>query len=181
MKPISTTYAGYNFRSRLEARWAVFFDSLGIPYTYEAEGYDLSGLRYLPDFVIHPATNPVYCEIKPPGAPTFNEHEKARKLSHESGHAVYILCGDPYAVLVSGVSVAWGYRGVSIGRDAGDSLARVLIPGYSRQVIEAAANAARAARFEHGETPRAVPVIPSKPNRVYDGPVIDYVSLKERL
>ena len=30
VKPIETTYNGYKFRSRLEARWAVFFDSAEI-------------------------------------------------------------------------------------------------------------------------------------------------------
>lgn len=50
-KIIETFYNGYRFRSRLEARWAVFFDTLGLPYEYEKEGYDLgNGLRYLPDF-----------------------------------------------------------------------------------------------------------------------------------
>jgi len=41
MKPIETVYKGYCFRSRLEARWAVFFDALGIKYYYEHEGFDL--------------------------------------------------------------------------------------------------------------------------------------------
>ena len=50
-KAIETEYNGYRFRSRLEARWAVFFDALGIDYEYEPEGYELpSGKRYLPDF-----------------------------------------------------------------------------------------------------------------------------------
>lgn len=30
MKAIETRYKGYRFRSRLEARWAVFFDALGL-------------------------------------------------------------------------------------------------------------------------------------------------------
>lgn len=51
IKPIETLYNGYRFRSRLEARWAVFFDALGIKYEYEKEGYDLGELGwYLPDF-----------------------------------------------------------------------------------------------------------------------------------
>lgn len=51
IKPIETIYNGYRFRSRLEARWAVFFDALGIEYEYEPEGFELpSGRRYLPDF-----------------------------------------------------------------------------------------------------------------------------------
>lgn len=51
MKPIETIYNGYRFRSRLEARWAVFFDALGVEYEYEPEGFDLGdGMYYLPDF-----------------------------------------------------------------------------------------------------------------------------------
>lgn len=51
LKPIETIYNGYKFRSRLEARWAVFFDTLGVEYEYEPEGFELpSGKRYLPDF-----------------------------------------------------------------------------------------------------------------------------------
>lgn len=66
IKPIETAYAGHRFRSRLEARWAVFFDTLGISWEYEPQGYELGGgsytgsapggtgywpiRRYLPDF-----------------------------------------------------------------------------------------------------------------------------------
>lgn len=50
MKPIETVYNGYKFRSRLEARWAVFFDALGIDYEYEPEGFETACGYYLPDF-----------------------------------------------------------------------------------------------------------------------------------
>lgn len=51
IKPIETVYKGYRFRSRLEARWAVFFDALGIEWEYEPEGFVLpNGMKYLPDF-----------------------------------------------------------------------------------------------------------------------------------
>jgi len=51
IKPIETQYKGYRFRSRLEARWAVFFETLGIKWEYESEGYTLKdGTMYLPDF-----------------------------------------------------------------------------------------------------------------------------------
>lgn len=51
IKAIETKYNGYKFRSRLEAKWAVFFDELGVEYEYEPEGFNLpSGRRYLPDF-----------------------------------------------------------------------------------------------------------------------------------
>lgn len=52
MKAIQTSYKGYKFRSRLEARWAVFFDALGLDWQYEVEGFDLGGVYYLPDFKI---------------------------------------------------------------------------------------------------------------------------------
>jgi hypothetical protein len=48
VKPIETRYNGYRFRSRLEARWAVFFDELRLKYEYELEGFSLpSGAAYL--------------------------------------------------------------------------------------------------------------------------------------
>lgn len=51
LKAIETVYNGYRFRSRLEARWAVFFDSLDIKWEYEKEGFELGEVgRYLPDF-----------------------------------------------------------------------------------------------------------------------------------
>lgn len=54
IKPIETYYNGYRFRSRLEARWAVFFDAIGVEYEYEPQGFDLGdGLYYLPDFLLH--------------------------------------------------------------------------------------------------------------------------------
>lgn len=48
--PIPTEYQGILFRSRLEARWAVFFDDIGLDWEYEPEGFDLPTRRYLPDF-----------------------------------------------------------------------------------------------------------------------------------
>lgn len=54
LKAIQTEYKGSRFRSRLEARWAVFFDACGVDWEYEPEGYDLGGgLQYLPDFLLH--------------------------------------------------------------------------------------------------------------------------------
>lgn len=54
IKAIETEYKGYRFRSRLEARWAVFFDACGVKWEYEPEGFDLGdGIWYLPDFLLH--------------------------------------------------------------------------------------------------------------------------------
>jgi hypothetical protein len=62
MKAIETTYKGYRFRSRLEARWGVFFDALGIEWEYETQGFNLGDLNYLPDFWL-PTIN-VWFEVK---------------------------------------------------------------------------------------------------------------------
>jgi len=63
---IQTTYRGYKFRSRTEARWAVFFEALGYCWEYEAEGYVLEdGTHYLPDFFIQtPQGEDFYIEVK---------------------------------------------------------------------------------------------------------------------
>ena len=57
LKVKETKYKGYRFRSRLEAKWAVFFDACGVKWEYEPEGYDLGDeLSYLPDFLLHGVT-----------------------------------------------------------------------------------------------------------------------------
>lgn len=46
-------WRGYRFRSRLEGRWACFFERLWISYEYEPQGFKLSnGMCYLPDFYL---------------------------------------------------------------------------------------------------------------------------------
>ena len=57
---ITTTYRGVEYRSRLEARWAAFFDRLGWQHTYEP----FDGDGYIPDFIIH-GGRPILIEIKP--------------------------------------------------------------------------------------------------------------------
>jgi hypothetical protein len=69
IRPIETVYHGYRFRSRLEARWAVFFQTLGVPWEYEPEGFVLStGEWYLPDFRIQLGPGSLWAEVKPRGA-----------------------------------------------------------------------------------------------------------------
>lgn len=69
IKAIPTEYAGILFRSKLEARWALFFDQLGIRWEYEAEGYEYEpwpgehkAWRYLPDFWLPDFG--MWCEVK---------------------------------------------------------------------------------------------------------------------
>lgn len=70
--PIETTYANTHFRSRLEARWAVFFDHLNVKWLYEPEGYTLgNGDQYLPDFWL--PRQQVWVEVK--GVPNTKDLE----------------------------------------------------------------------------------------------------------
>ena len=95
IKAIQTAYAGYHFRSRLEARWAVFFDSLGVEWLYENEGFELSdGSRYLPDFEISAFGFDCFVEIKPT-KPNEDEINKAKLLSFGTGKPVYFLTDIP--------------------------------------------------------------------------------------
>lgn len=64
VRAIETRYAGCLFRSRLEARWAVFFDALGVTWEYEPQGYVCGTRRprrYLPDFRLNGET---WAEVK---------------------------------------------------------------------------------------------------------------------
>jgi hypothetical protein len=64
MKALETEYKGILFRSRLEARWAVLFDSFNLKWVYEPECFILSnGQKYTPDFYINEMN--LYIEIKP--------------------------------------------------------------------------------------------------------------------
>ena len=79
IKAIETIYNGYRFRSRLEARWAVFFDALGIRYEYEKEGFELDdGTRYLPDFYLPEVKT--WVEIKGP-FPSQDDWEKCERFA----------------------------------------------------------------------------------------------------
>jgi hypothetical protein len=106
IKPIQTRYAGYLFRSRLEARWAVFFDALKLKWEYEPEGFELpSGKRYLPDFRIMLRHGPLWVEIKPSGVecPEFDEF-----MQNNPGGCGTILRGIPDPRHVQETHYYWG-------------------------------------------------------------------------
>lgn len=93
MKPIETRYRGWRFRSRLEARWAVFFDALGAEWVYEPEGFDLGVAGwYLPDFWLPQVR--MWAEVKPEWPPR-NEQVKCSVLAHQSGYPCLLLVGVP--------------------------------------------------------------------------------------
>lgn len=113
IQPIETHYKGYKFRSRLEARWAVFFDLMGIKYEYEEQGYVLRGTPYLPDFYLPDLC--CYVEIKRngyfrfveqnekmeviPNDPYDEKYRLASEIFTENGLLYIIFCGDPLDVV----------------------------------------------------------------------------------
>ena len=91
VQAIQTRYRGHFFRSRLEARWAVFFDALGWNWEYEPQGFNLpENGCYLPDFYVEPlsrhewSTGPFWAEIKGKD-PSRSELRKLRELSRVTG------------------------------------------------------------------------------------------------
>lgn len=61
MQAKETSYGGIQFRSRLEAKWAAFFDGIGWRWEYEA--LDFPG--YIPDFLFPDFREPLLLEVKP--------------------------------------------------------------------------------------------------------------------
>jgi hypothetical protein len=104
-KAIDTHYNGYRFRSRTEARWAVFFDELHIAYAYEPQGFELAGVRYLPDFqlteglILHQfgPTQPaqIWVEIKPDSELSNTERTKLVEFLKQTNHHVLLIAGQP--------------------------------------------------------------------------------------
>lgn len=155
IKPIETTYKGWRFRSRTEARWAVCFDSLGLKWEYERDGYDLGqGLGwYLPDFHLPSQKKLVHqLEVEIKGElPTQIESQKAQTLSNLLSLPVIILAGVPgdhawflyfdkysfSSLKTFGNRPWWVFAGIKTNdRD-----------------VDIAYTAAKSARFEHGEHP----------------------------
>lgn len=105
-KALETAYAGCRFRSRLEARWALFFDAIREPWRYEVAGFQLSdGVWYLPDFWL-PEMN-LWLEVKGQ-PPTSAEVDKIRRLAQDSGNAAAIFHGIPTSNI--GYLFAWKSR-----------------------------------------------------------------------
>lgn len=82
---IETEYKGYVFRSRLEARWAAFFDLM--KWNWEYEPCDFNG--WIPDFVIF-GSREIYVEIKPVSC--FCEHV-ANKIDNSGCNDEVVIFG----------------------------------------------------------------------------------------
>jgi hypothetical protein len=172
LQPIPTTYLGYRFRSRLEARWAVFFDALSIQFDYEPEGFRLrDGTCYLPDFWL-PQAN-IWAEVKPNDCRerfVFKPDwvRKAAQLAVESDHAVIMLDGPPRATNYWAIwpdqmePVGWDWDDLYIAEGWYHETGRLYActgPSFPDHAVEGAifgdalppaVLASRAARFERG-------------------------------
>jgi len=199
VRPIETCYKGYRFRSRLEARYAVFMDAMKVEWQYEPEGFELPSGRYLPDFFLPQVNGGTWLEIKQygmgyfgflscQGAPELSDPRLCdfSNFAASKGQDFFVAYGipsqdyfnelaayesegmleghgsrcDPYQWCVCGcgktVGIQFDGRGDRVGckhrncrrSDHGDK-------GYSHDddLIVRAAQLARQARFEHGETP----------------------------
>lgn len=98
MQGIVTSYAGVNFRSRLEARWAATFDIMDWPWNYEPLQLD----GWIPDFALTiPGRDILLCEVKPGLSLTQALEQGADKVIR-SGYrgAVAVLASRPFGCVV---------------------------------------------------------------------------------
>lgn len=131
IKPIQTRYKGFLFRSRLEARWAVLFDSLGLHWEYEKEGFSVDGEPYLPDFWIEEWQS--FVEIKP----LFGGVVKDKLyLGLARMYRMLLIQGDPWPGEYKVFVYEQGQK-KSIGQFRGNKFKN----------LQSAYNAARSARF----------------------------------
>lgn len=146
IKAIGTVYKGYRFRSRLEARWAVYFDAVKslagiVPFSweYEREGFDLNGIWYLPDFYLRFGFKGViyWAEIKPEQF-TNEQVDLCIELAKQTKSGCFMLSGVPDD---QSYPLAWLSGGVFQCNCFRSRYACAM---------------ARSARFEHGESPVVV-------------------------
>jgi hypothetical protein len=159
----------------------VFLDALSARWSYEKEGFDLSGTWYLPDFWVDDWNT--WIEVKGK-TPSDEEAYKCHLLAQASGKMVLLLSGDPwiknekneYNITLFGreefdrnTTSGWEF---GEGRRCSDEIWLVsneygaftlrsvsherdekypLCGSYASSIV-AALGSARRARFEHGES-----------------------------
>lgn len=173
IQAIETEYNGYRFRSRLEARWAVFFDAIGADYKYEPEGYRLEdGSRYLPDFyltnVSGRGTRNIFIEIKGVVSDIdlhkielFSRHYPViifgdiPKYNSAYGDMDYNCTDEVFNLEFSEGDYYWTYPKASVHNGLVLDYPDNPYSYVDEKLTQKAYEIARQARFEHGETPTA--------------------------
>jgi len=141
IEAIPTVYRGIKFRSRIEARWAAFFDAIRIRWEYEPQGYAINGINYLPDFWlpdVHSRGIPggLFFEVKGI-APTPDEQRKASSLALACDRTVIVAASGPKEPefeqlneFVNGSRGVWDDDGLMFARC--EACASVNIDHYAR-------------------------------------------------
>jgi hypothetical protein len=152
VKAIQTSYKGVLFRSRLEARWAVFFDALAIRWQFEPEGYELKdGTKYLPDFWLRDLK--AFLEVKPEADP----FTKARKFARESKRSIILAAGEPGGLMfiASRASTRRGEQDTAVCINPGkDDHGRLWVDPSPGEVVDFQGEAAEVARTHRFWNPR---------------------------
>ena len=111
IKALPSFYAGVKFRSRLEARWARYFDIIGLEWQYEPEGYQLASGNYCPDFLCKDGIYEFFVEVKPNEAGKKDVEQKLIDLARMTNNWVFCVVGLPSAKWQS----AYGQRNLPDG------------------------------------------------------------------
>jgi hypothetical protein len=191
IQPIETLYRGNRFRSRTEARWAVFFDAAGIKWQYELQGFNVGGRNYLPDFWLPQLE--IFVEIKPDITACEAAKPLMQALVIATGHRGLLIAGLPYndeppemihvKPTMNGKALAikaiWTQCGtcnqvvINHQHDCTPPTGIVIKKHLDRHPsnsprVDHALEQAQQARFEHGEDGRPEPYYgPSRIVRVY--------------
>lgn len=161
IKAIETVYNNYQFQTRLEAQWAVFFDTLQIEYRYEGKGWEIEGPWRPGDFWL-PG---YYMWFEITGTyPDREVIEKAKLLS--GGRPVIIAIGTPSldteVILVCGgrilqnsiLCICSACRRLALKTDSAASCFKCITckednsPSLGSVMMQFACEQARQARFE---------------------------------
>ncbi len=172
IKPIETKYNGFRFRSRLEARWAIFFDMIGLKYEYEVEGFEMNGIRYLPDFYIPSLDRWFEIKAKPLSEYEMKKCEEFCFNKDNENIKFSVLVGSPEAVKIDAfagiMEYVWEWPSEKYPENvrflALEELSEKeyysrfmrglwVVPDVTEEELATAAVAAREARFEFGERP----------------------------
>ena len=115
--PLDTIYKGRRFRSRLEARWAIFFDAIDIGWEYETEGFQIGETKYLTDFKLSSFGTvkvELYVEIKPQ-KPSIDEIKKCYEVSLKTDTDIFLICGNPCLPEFSELGNNWNLKTGYVG------------------------------------------------------------------
>lgn len=117
MRPKRTEFKNTVYRSKLEAKWAVFFDSLGLRYEYEPHFEEVSlgyyPINYAPDFYLEDLD--IHVEVKPKELED-SEIEKVLAWARDIGPMLILNQSYPHQTDDGYPFVYWKYKRDRPGR-----------------------------------------------------------------